>query len=163
LKNFESDTCEIRQNQVHGVPLKKESELKHQGDFHSLSDGIVHLIQFHNSKVVMMATNFDTIEPFHAVSCRSKSLPAGTTINIPNAFYNYNQFMGSVDLTNLFIADYNISITGKKWYWAIFKQCLCIMHVAAWQLSIHAHYGMSSADQLLFLRCIIQDMTTLSC
>jgi hypothetical protein len=151
----------IRSDRLRNIPLKPDSQLKVRGDYHSLSDGRIRLIRLHDSKVVTLATNFDTVEPLHQTSRRSKAAPKAI-YKIPHAFKTYNEFMGAVDLTNRFVSDYKVNIAGKKWYWAIFIHCITMMRVAAWRLSAHIHHGRTPLDQLEFLRKIVQDMMTSS-
>jgi DNA excision repair protein ERCC-6 len=148
----------IRSNRIGKAPLKRDVELPNRGDYDSVSNGVVRLIKLHDSKIVTLATNFDSVEPLHLTSRHSKvSLDR---LKIPNAFHRYNLSMGGVDLTDRFVADYPTSITGKKWYWPLFTNCLGLMRVAAWRLFAHAHHGRSPLDQLAFLRKIVQDMAS---
>jgi hypothetical protein len=94
----------IRNNRICQAPLKVESELRYRGDLHTLCDGVICLVRLHDSKVVTMATNFDSVKPFHQTSRASKS--GFQNIQIPNVFHNYNANMGGVDLTNRFVSDY---------------------------------------------------------
>jgi hypothetical protein len=146
----------IRPNRIENAPLKKESQLKNRGDHDVLCDGVVRLIRLQDSKLVTLATNFDSVQPFHQITRQSKA--GQRSINIPHAFSSYNAHMGAVDLTNRFVVDYECSFRGKKWYWPIFINCIAIMRVAAWRLYIHVNNGAPVMDQLAFLRSIVHSL-----
>ena len=145
----------IRSNRLKGVPIKHEKELRERGNFHSVSDGKLCIIRLHDSKVVTLITNFDTVEPLRKTKRRNKAAPLAT-YNLPNAFRNYNNFMGGVDLSNRFLVDYDACITGKKWYWPLFIHWISMMRTAAWRISAHANHGRPPLDQLRFLRSLVQ-------
>jgi DNA excision repair protein ERCC-6 len=148
----------IRNNRICRVPLKRDTELRARGDYHCLCDGVVRLIRLHDSKVITLATNFDTVHPLQKTKRMSKT--GQEIVQLPRAFRNYNDHMGAVDLTNRFVVDYEPIFRGKKWYWPLFVNCLSIMRVASWRLSAHIHHGKAPLDQLSFLRSLVQGMAT---
>lgn len=134
----------------HKAPLKTKEELQNRGDMDSTCDGGVTLIRLHDSVVVTIATNFDTVEPIAMKVRRNKRAP--TEVPIPNAFGRYNHGMGGVDSTNRHISTYKCAIQGKKWYWPFVTNCLGILRVAAWRLTVSVTNGRATLDQLTFLR-----------
>lgn len=140
----------------HKPVLKREKDLKERGEFDWKSDGLVRVVRMKDSSVVNLGTNFDTIESHYTVTRRSKT--GNVNYPQPNCFRNYNSYMGGVDLTNRLVVDYTPSISGKKWYWPIFRNIISLMRVAAWRITTEVHLGKSPMDQLTFLRAIVKDM-----
>ena len=67
--------------------------------------------------------------------------------------------MGGVDLTNRFCNDLRPSISGKKWYFCLWTNILCLLRVAAWRLHSNLQPGCrQTMDQLAFTRAIVQTM-----
>jgi hypothetical protein len=148
----------IRDNRIRNAPLQPANMLKERGQYHSLCDGEVRLVRLCDSKVVTIATNFDNVEPLHFLSRKRKGGLEPT--KLPHVFYNYNQYMGAVDYTNRYVSDYPIFLSGNKWYWSLFINCVALMRVAAWRLSAHINHGRPILDQLAFTRAIVQGMAT---
>lgn len=116
----------IQNNRLRKV-LRSESEIKIRGEYETVCDGNVRIIRLLDSRLVNLATNFDSDLPLHSVSRHSKT--GGFSFRMPHAFSRYNSCMGGVDLTNRAIVDYPIAIAGKKWYWPLFINVIALMQV----------------------------------
>jgi hypothetical protein len=156
-ENFRA-TGVIRENRVYKAPLKSAKDFKTRGEYDHLCDGVVRLVRLSDSRVVTIATNFDSIEPLHPVTRYAKG--GETKMGYPHVFYNYNRHMGGVDLCNRFVSEYKISIGGDKWYWKLFTNTIDMMRVAAWRLSVHLNHGQAKTDQLNFMRTLVKEMCT---
>jgi hypothetical protein len=63
----------IRNNRIRNIPLKDDTELTHRGDYDNLCNGQLRIIKLHDSKIVTLVTNFDTVEPLHNTDRNSKT------------------------------------------------------------------------------------------
>jgi hypothetical protein len=147
----------VRKNRLLSAPVRKENEMRNRGDCDSVSDGNILLVRLHDSTFVNLMTNYDAVEPKKTTRRRDKH--GMSMLSIPRCFHNYNLHKGGVDMVNRFTADYESSICGKKWYWAIFMNCLSLLRVAAWRTMVNCRNGAAPMDQLDFIREIVKSKT----
>ncbi|GFX29439.1 piggyBac transposable element-derived protein 2 [Trichonephila clavipes] len=76
-------------------------------------------VKWNDNKCVILATNFDIIEPLTSVSRGEKGKAEKNKINQPCLVNNYNRNMGGVDSHNWLLEKHTIKIREKKWYWLI--------------------------------------------
>lgn len=75
-------------------------------------------------------------------------------IDQPHLIGMYNKHMGYVDCMDQHIANYEVSIRGKKWYWPLFRHMIDMTVVNAWQLYRMANNGSDCLNLLRFRRDI---------
>ena len=93
-------------------------------------------------------------EPLNSVERFSCKLSKKVTIAQPKPITYYNQAMGGVDLLESSIADYRISIHGKKWWWPHFINTLGVLMGAAWK--VHQAVNPDANPALLsFIRAVV--------
>ncbi len=74
-------------------------------------------VKWFDNRQLIVGTNFDSAEVNSEVNRRSKSVPTGLTVPMPNVIKNFNSGMGGVDKLDWIVNKYRIMIRGKKWYW----------------------------------------------
>ena len=112
------------------------------------------IVQWKDSKVVYLGSNFSNIEPTKMVKRYSQREKKNISCVQPFCFYQYNQGMGGVDLLDRFISQYRPTIQTKKRYWSLFVNCIEMLTVAARRL--HVTVGTSPClDFLEFIRSVV--------
>lgn len=92
------------------------------------------LFIFDSLQPVTVLSNYLGIEPLHNVRRYEKKVKAMVTVDQPDCIHHYNKRMGGVDLFDNAMANYRISVRGKKWYWPLFTNGLDAAMVNAWKL-----------------------------
>lgn len=147
-------TGTLRQNRTEKCPLisVKEMEKKKRAIYDSCFDAAneLLLVRWNDNSVCTVATNYDSIEPFHKVKrwCRENQEKAD--MEQPNVFRTYNKGMGGVDSNDQGVNNYRIAVKGKKWYWVLITSMLNVAMVNAWKL--HMLASDEKMDLLLFQR-----------
>uniref|UniRef100_A0A0K0ELN5 DDE_Tnp_1_7 domain-containing protein n=1 Tax=Strongyloides stercoralis TaxID=6248 RepID=A0A0K0ELN5_STRER len=151
-------TATIRKNRISKCPLKSSKILSKQPrgnfDFQFDTSHDLLVVRWVDNNVVNMITNYDTIQPLHKVKRWSRKDKKVTEVSQPQLFNTYNKRMGGVDLSDLSVNTYRISIRGKKWWWVLFTYMLDLSLTNAWKL-----YQLSSGKkitQLEFTRYIVR-------
>lgn len=114
----------------------------------TIDDGLS-VVMWMDNNIVIMATNFDKINPVHRVSRFSKKERTRILINQPHMVNHYNHNMGGIDRADQNVSLYRVSIKGKKWYFPIFCYMVDLSMHNAWQL--YRKDG-GTLDQLEFRR-----------
>lgn len=116
-----------------------------RGEMRTAFDSVnkVLITQWMDSKSVMVATNFDQVEPQHNVTRWQKKVVHNNgmitpgymrALQQPHVIRNYNRHMGGVDLHDNSLQNYRINIRSKRWWWPIFIAQLDSAMVNAWRL-----------------------------
>ena len=112
------------------------------------------IVQWKDSKVVYLGSNFTNIEPTKMVKRYSHREKKTISCVQPFCFYQHNQGMGGVDLLDRFISQYRPTIQTKKRYWSLFVNCIEMLTVVSWRL--HVTVGTSPRlDFLEFIRSVV--------
>ncbi|MCL4125853.1 UNVERIFIED_CONTAM: hypothetical protein GTU68_039532 [Idotea baltica] len=128
----------VRHNRLKGTLFKDTKQLKMEGrgsfDYcvEKVSDCIA--IKWHDNKEVHLLSNYAGIEPLDKCSRWDGKLNKKIEIDRPFAINEYNQYMGAVDLSDMFIELYRINFKSRKWYMRIFFYLLDLSVVNAWLL-----------------------------
>lgn len=129
----------IRENRLPGAcPLMSKAEMKQteRGYYeHKIcqEDGIL-VCRWHDNGVVSIASNAYGINPVAKVKRYSQAQKKHVLIDRPDIFGKYNESMGGTDRMDQNVANYRISMRGKKWYWPIFTWLIDVSVQNAWQL-----------------------------
>jgi hypothetical protein len=110
-------TGTVRRNRTNGCPLTSEKEFNktNRGAAEVWNDGRVSIVQWNDSKVVCVATNFDDIDPKQNIFRWIKSDKVRIQIEQPRVIHHYNLYMGGVDSLNNAISNLRPTIRSKKW------------------------------------------------
>ena len=108
------------------------------------------IVQWKDSKVVYLGSNFTNIEPTKIVKRYSQREKKKISRVQPFCFYQYNQGMEGVDLLQRFISQCRPTIQTKKRYWSLFVNCIKMLTVAGWRL----HVTVGASPRLDFLEFI---------
>ena len=73
------------------------------------------MVQWFDSKSVLITSNFLSIEPLHDVRRWDKKKKAFVNVACPDVIHQYNASMGGTDLYDMFIALYRIDHKSRKW------------------------------------------------
>lgn len=151
-------TGTLRENRIpKSCPLssKKTMDKKDRGSYESIidrNDGII-IVRWVDNKTVTVASTCFGVEPISNVRRYSQAAKKNIQVPRPHLIAKYNQNMGGTDRMDENIAQYRISVRGKKWWWCLFSWVVDICVQNAWQ--IHRKSG-GSLPQLDFRRSIVQ-------
>ncbi|KAF2888687.1 hypothetical protein ILUMI_17486 [Ignelater luminosus] len=133
-------TGTLRNNRILNTPLlspktiEKRNRGSHDYAFHGENEEL--LVRWNDNKCVIMATNYNTVEPMVSVQRWNKNEKAQTPIPQPAVINRYNRFMGRVDQHDWLLEKHHIPIRGKKWYWCLITRIIDMAIVNACQLYI---------------------------
>ena len=150
--------CTVRPDRVGKAPVMstKSMEKQERGFFsYAYDDSMqLHCIKWRDNSVVTVLSNCFGPEPLNSVERFSRKLSKKVTIAQPKPIAYYNRAMGGVDLLDASVADYRISIRGKKWWWPHFINTLGVLMGAAWK--IHRAVNPDADPALLsFIRAVV--------
>ena len=128
----------IRVNRLKNCPLRNTKELQKDGrgsiDYRSdVNSGII-IVKWLDNGPVHLVSNFVGVEPFSAVERWSSEHKKRVPIPCPLVVKEYNKGMGGVDLADMLIALYRITVKTRRLYIKIFWHCIDICKVNAWIL-----------------------------
>lgn len=161
----------VRPNRIAGAQLKtgkkikgKEQLKKYESDYlFDKTNGIL-VVRWMDNSEVTIATNYDTVEPIVTVKRYNREKKKKIGVPQPHVFNSYNKHMGGVDLHDNGVANYRISVRGKKWWWPLWVQCLDSAVVNAWKL--HCFVAASTKEkpipQLQFKNFIVKKLLLMS-
>lgn len=130
--------CTVRPDRVGKAPVMstKCMEKQERGSYSYAYDDAMqlHCIKWRDNAVVTVLSNCYGPEPTNSVERYSRKVMKKVSIPQPKPIGYYNQAMGGVDLLDASVADYRITIRGKKWWWPHFINSLGVMMGAAWKI-----------------------------
>lgn len=152
-------TGTVRENRTEKCPLKSKKEMnkKPRGYYCSAVDKTENILAVRwkdNSIVTIMSNEFGTF-PLQKAKRYSVQDKQKIDIDQPYLISQYNKFMGGVDILDKRVANYRISIRGKKWYFAIL---LWMLDVCVVNSTILAHQFGCKMDSLEFRRQIARTL-----
>ena len=125
----------ICSNRLKGCVLKTDKEMKPQGrgsiDYRCEETEGVSVVKWHDNKAVHLASTFCGVEPKD--QCKRWSASEKKKIDVERP-YIVKQHMGGVDLCDMMLESYRISIRSKKWYMRIVYYCLDVAVLNGWLL-----------------------------
>lgn len=152
-------TGTVRENRSEKCPLenKKIMNPKARGYYCSAvdeSDNIFAVRWKDNSIVTIMSNEFSAF-PLQKAKRYSVKERQKVDIDQPYLVSQYNKFMGGVDVLDKRVANYRISIRGKKWFFSIL---LWMLDVCVVNSTILAHQFGCKMDSLEFRRQIARTL-----
>lgn len=133
-----SATGTIRDDRTGTCPLKKTkfAGKKERGAYDFAAEENVHLtvVRWNDNSIVTVASNIFSVEPLATVKRYNRKEHKDVQILQPDMIKQYNSYMGGVDLHDNAIANYRISIRGKKWWWPLFANTLDSTIANCWKL-----------------------------
>ena len=117
-------TGTARVNRIGKCPLeavqnyKKKSQKSFSSKFNKKHR--IFACRWKDNNVVTMLSNQFGAKPTKKAERYSRKQHKKVAVEQPNLIYQYNKFMGGVDLMDNHVANYRISMRGKKWYIPIF-------------------------------------------
>lgn len=159
-------TGTVRENRTDKCPMQSSKELnktiRGSYDYRFDINSSILMVRWHDNKCVIVASNYDKIEPLAKVSRWSRESKQRIDIQQPKLIKSYNKFMGGVDHLDWLVGKYAIQIRGKKWYWPLFTRLLDISLTNAWILYRILH-GNDACSCLEFRRSISVAYLKISC
>jgi len=128
----------IQKNRLSGCVLDSDSKLKQEGrgsyDYKVDKKNGITIVKWYDNKPVHMISSYCSVG--NMTSCRRWSRQKRKHIDVPmpEIVGEYNQHMGGVDLTDMFLALYRIAVKSKKWYSPIVHYCFNVAIVDGWIL-----------------------------
>lgn len=126
----------IRANRTSKAPLLSEKEIKKKGRgwYEEYSDNKknIALIQWMDSKPVLLTSTFVSADPVEKILRWSKADRAKVEVDCPQIVKEYNRHMGGVDLSDMLISLYRTPFRSHRWYLPLFAQLLDICTDNAW-------------------------------
>ena len=137
LKIFAVGT--IRNNRIHSCPLKTEKDLRQTGrgshdEVVDANSGLV-IVRWLDNKPVTIASTYIGAEPTSNKQRWSSKDKKHIDVSCPAIISEYNQFMGGVDLTDMFLQLYRIDRRSTRWYTRIFYFLIGIAINNSWLLT----------------------------
>eukprot|EP00795_Rhopilema_esculentum_P003262 gene3262-1589_t len=152
----------VRSNRLQGCPLQSNKEMKKAGrgsmDYKSdMNSGIV-VTKWLDNNCVHIASNFVGIDPLGTIERWCTDDKERKQIPCPIIILFYNEGMGGVDLCDMLISLYRITVKTRRWYIKIFWHCIDIAKVNAWLLyKRHCkEHGIGRRNQLSLLKFILK-------
>jgi hypothetical protein len=136
-------TGTIREPRVISSPLQdiKSMQKRERGayDYRFDARNEVLIVKWNDNSVVTLAGNFQTVEPLLPAKRFSRSEKKTVTVTQPKLIAAYNTNMGGVDLLYSFVAQFRITIRGKKWWFPLFTNYVEVALSNAWRLHRLVH------------------------
>ena len=128
----------LRSNRLRGCPLKSDKELKKlgRGSYDCVFDreNGTYIVKWFDNKPILLTSTFVGILPDTTVKRWDKKENKSIDVICPSIVSTYNQYMGGVDLFDMFSALYRIDHKGRKWYRRIFLWGLSLSAINGWIL-----------------------------
>ena len=119
IKIYGAGTIRINKVSSCGLTPKSQFEKFERGTIESRCSENISLIQWKDSKTVIVASNCHGVEPRKLISRFCKKDSRRKFFRMPHAVAEYNRFMGGVDLFDQMVAAYRIRIRSRRWYWSL--------------------------------------------
>ncbi|XP_029454806.1 piggyBac transposable element-derived protein 3-like [Rhinatrema bivittatum] len=151
----------VHENRLKQCSLMETSQMKkkERGCFDAVCDGHVLAVKWHDNQCVIVASNYNNIEPLGKARRWSKARKCPVDLPQPAVIGLYNTHMGEVDILDRYMANYRPVFHSKKWWWPLFVNGINMAVVAAWRL--HVEVG-GTFDHLEFRRDIVRTLLQLS-
>lgn len=151
-------TGTVRENRINNCPLinSKNIKKKERGFFdYALADSEIIICRWNDNNVTTIASNAASVFPLNRAKRFSQKEKKHLYIEQPRLIKLYNENMGGVDRSDQNIAQYRISIRGKKWYFPLISHTIDMAVQNSWHL--HRKNG-GKQDQLSFRRAIATEL-----
>ena len=128
----------IKSNRLQGCPLLSNKDLQKSergaSDYHVDNNSRIVIVKWLNNNVVQFTPSYVGIEPMDQIERRDKTADERKNFDCPQIVKAYNNSMGAVDLADILIALYRISVKIERWYIKIFWHLVAIAIVNGWIL-----------------------------
>ena len=132
--------CTIRKNRTKGCDkfLEKETALKKRGrgsiDWRVEENSNVLVLRWMDSGVVQLASNYLNADLGEQCDRYNAEKKERVKVDCPKIVQVYNKHMGGVDLHDMLVSLYRVTLKTRKWYLHLFFYTLNVMVVNAWIL-----------------------------
>lgn len=131
-------TGTIRENRMMKCPLEtcKVIGKKVRGSMDARYDHTneISVVRWNDNSVVTVASNCETADTTVSVKRYNRKEKKEVSVPQPKVIATYNKYMGGVDLHDNAVANYRITVRGKKWWWPLFINMLDSAIVNAWKM-----------------------------
>ena len=129
----------IRNNRLNQCPGMADKALTKLGrgsyDYRVDLNSPIIILKWCDNSVVRLVSEFVGLNPVEAISRWSKKDKCEKDIPCPDIVKDYNKCMGGVDLADMPIAIYRISIKTNRWCIRLFWHLIDMCEVNAWLLN----------------------------
>ena len=128
----------VRSNRLQGCPLLSNEDLQKSArgasDYRVDNNSGIIIVKWLDNSVVQLTSNYVGIEPMDQIERWDKTAGERKNVDCPQIVKAYNKSMGGVDLADMLIALYRISVKAKRCYIKIFWHLVDIAKVNGWIL-----------------------------
>ena len=128
----------IKSNRLQGCPLLSNKDLQKSergaSDYNVDNNSRIVIVQWLDNNVVQFTPSYVGIEPMDQIERWDKTAGERKNFDCPHVVKAYNKSMGAVDLADILIALYRISVKIERWYIKIFWHLVAIAIVNGWIL-----------------------------
>nr|XP_039255146.1 piggyBac transposable element-derived protein 3-like [Styela clava] len=128
----------IGKNRLRNCKVKDDKELGKagRGSYEILYETTTGLrvVKWYDNKAVLLASSYAGVEPVDKCERWSKVKKEYIQVDRPNIVKIYNQHMGGVDLSDMLMCLYRITIRPKRWYLRILYYLIDLSVTNAWLL-----------------------------
>lgn len=125
----------VRRNRTINCPVMhpKKFEKLGRGSIESfVGKDNVAVVQWVDNKVVCLASSFVGVQPVGTIRRFSKEHHAKIDVPCPKSVHIYNQSMGGVDLSDMFMALYSVPTKARRWYFSLLGYVLELALTNGW-------------------------------
>ena len=123
---------------MQGCPLLSNKDLRKSergaSDCHVDNNSPIVIVKWLDNNVVQLTSSYVGIEPMDQIERWDKTAVERKNFDCPQIVKAYNKRMGAVDLADILIALYRISVKLERWYIKIFWYLVAIAIVNGWIL-----------------------------
>ncbi|RZB70355.1 DDE Tnp 1 7 domain containing protein [Asbolus verrucosus] len=131
-------TGTVRENRTAKCPIEDNKAIskKERGSYSCAFDPNLEVlvVRWNDNSVVTVMTNMCEVLPVAQAKPYTRKEHKEVLMPQPRVIYDYNKYMGGVDLHDNGIANYRIAIRGKKWWWPLFTNVIYSMIENAWKI-----------------------------
>lgn len=152
----------LRSNRLRSCPIDDDKTLikRGRGSFdYSTNNNDVIVVKWADNKCVTLASTASGVEPVATVLRYDKIEKKKVQVQCPQIVKQYNEHMGGVDLSNMFIELYRTPTKAKRWYLPIFGYIIDVAVSNAWILYRRdvTDLGIQKYMPLKVFRCLISE------
>ena len=128
----------IRSNCLQGCPWLSNKDLQKSergaSDYRVNNNSRIIIVKWLDNSVVQLTSNYVGIEPMDQIEKWDKTAGKRKNVDCPQIAKAYNKSIGGVNLADMLIALWRISVKTKRWYIKIFWNLVDIAKVNGWIL-----------------------------
>ena len=150
--------CTVRPDRTGPVQLTnaKLFKRKERGSIEHAFDAAfgLHCVRWMDNNVVSVFSNCIGSKPYVKATRKCRIQKKEVQFNMPQCISIYNDSMGGVDMLDSAVANYRITIKGKKWWFPHMTNTIKVLLAAAWKIHRICHPEQNQT-MLWFTRSVV--------